>query len=164
MADMGAVQLFALCCLISRLRQVAPVFYDILQPQQVPPPGVTCLDWAEAGATVNARWATPGTPPADAGNHCAQQGNGATATAPFGGQLTSRGTLSYCIDTATRNVSYCHSVRGVPEQVNVQIASPNSVVVGFVTFEAAAPKQPPTVLLSAKVKFCTGSTANSHAS
>ena len=123
-------------------------FYDVLQPHMVPAPGVTCLDWAEAGAEANARWATPGSPPADASAHCAQQGQGATATAPSGGKLTSRGTLSYCIDRATRNISYCHSARGVPEQVNVQIASPDSVVVGFVTFESLPPKQPPAVLLS----------------
>jgi hypothetical protein len=124
------------------------LFYDVLQPHQVPAPGVTCVDWTDVGANFNARWAA-GSPPAGASNHCAQQANGATATAPAGGSPTSRGTLSYCIDAATHNISYCRSAQGVPEQVNVQIASPDSVVVAFVTFEAAPPKQPPTVLLSA---------------
>ena len=126
----------------------AGLFYDVLQPHMLPAPGVTCLDWAAAGAEVNARWATPGSPPAHAAAHCAQQGNGATATAATGGTLTSRGSLSYCIDRATRNISYCRSAQGVPEQVNVQIASPDSVVVGFVTFEPVPPSRPPTLLLS----------------
>ena len=135
--------------LVAAISEVGCLFYDVLQPHQVPAPGITCMEWADAGTVVNARWATPGSPPAGASDHCAQQGNGATATAPTGSQLTSRGTVSYCIDAATRNISYCQSARGVPEQVNVQVASPDSVVVGFVTFEAVAPKQPPTLLLSA---------------
>eukprot|EP00756_Hemistasia_phaeocysticola_P023628 Hpha_TRINITY_DN15904_c0_g2::TRINITY_DN15904_c0_g2_i2::g.74114::m.74114 len=43
---------------------------------------------------------------------------------------------------------YCTHRNGVPEQVNVQIASPDSVVVSWVTFETAAPSKPPTVTAS----------------
>ena len=122
------------------------LFYDVIQPHQLPAEEVTCLPWDEAGDEINSRWATPGLPPASASNHCAQQGNGATATVPNG---SARATSAYCVDRATRNISFCRSALSVPEQVNLQIRSPDSVVVGFVTFEAAAPTAPPTLLLSA---------------
>ena len=40
---------------------------------------------------------------------------------------------------------YCTSAAGVPEQINVQIAGPHTVVVAFVTFEPAPPTNPPIV-------------------
>ena len=43
------------------------------------------------------------------------------------------------------NWNYCTSAPGVPEQINLQIAGPHIVVVAFVTFEPAAPTNPPTV-------------------
>lgn len=116
----------------------ASLFYDVIQPHLRPPPGVICLPWTAAGADVNSRWATPGSPPPTAGNHCAQQANGTGAA---------HATGAYCIDSRTRNRTYCRSMPGVPEQVNLQVASPRSVVVGFVTFEAVPPRAPPTVLL-----------------
>eukprot|EP01060_Flectonema_neradi_P004519 TRINITY_DN12928_c1_g1_i1.p1 TRINITY_DN12928_c1_g1~~TRINITY_DN12928_c1_g1_i1.p1 ORF type:complete len:700 (+),score=168.21 TRINITY_DN12928_c1_g1_i1:49-2100(+) len=42
------------------------------------------------------------------------------------------------------NKGYCVSKKSVPEQINVQIASPTSVVLSFVTFEDSAPTSPPT--------------------
>lgn len=48
------------------------------------------------------------------------------------------------LPAATPRVSgYCLSATAVPEQINLQVASPDSVVVSFVTFEAAAPTRPP---------------------
>ena len=146
------VPVVALLLLACGLHVASGLFYDVLQPHQVPAPGVTCLDWAEAGAEVDNRWAS-GVAPANAANHCAQQGKGAAvstwSTVHTPGQPKGQpAPMSYCIDRATHNVSFCHSVMGVPEQTNVQIASPNSVVVGFVTFEADAPTRPPVALLS----------------
>ena len=43
---------------------------------------------------------------------------------------------------------YCVSGEGVPEQVNVQIAGPDSIVVSFVTFEKEAPVDAPTMMLA----------------
>lgn len=48
--------------------------------------------------------------------------------------------------------AYCRSALGVPEQLNLQIASPDTVVVSWVTFEAAAPKSPPKVFASRSVE------------
>ena len=42
---------------------------------------------------------------------------------------------------------YCTSATGVPEQINLQLAAPDALVVSFVTFEDAAPTAPPTALL-----------------
>ena len=57
---------------------------------------------------------------------------------------------SYCVSKLTGNVTLCTSGHlGIPEQVNVQIAGPDSVVLSFVTFEAAAPTKPPTAKVSA---------------
>jgi hypothetical protein len=45
---------------------------------------------------------------------------------------------------------YCTSKNGVPEQINIQIADPLSVVVSFVTFESAPPQEPPVVTVNNK--------------
>eukprot|EP01061_Rhynchopus_euleeides_P005569 TRINITY_DN147_c0_g1_i2.p2 TRINITY_DN147_c0_g1~~TRINITY_DN147_c0_g1_i2.p2 ORF type:complete len:710 (+),score=299.28 TRINITY_DN147_c0_g1_i2:95-2131(+) len=43
---------------------------------------------------------------------------------------------------------YCTSPLGVPEQINIQIASTDSVVLSFVTFESAAPAGNPTAVVN----------------
>eukprot|EP01060_Flectonema_neradi_P004670 TRINITY_DN13049_c0_g1_i1.p1 TRINITY_DN13049_c0_g1~~TRINITY_DN13049_c0_g1_i1.p1 ORF type:complete len:686 (+),score=141.28 TRINITY_DN13049_c0_g1_i1:34-2091(+) len=55
---------------------------------------------------------------------------------------------------------YCTSLMGVPEQINIQIASPNSVVLSFVTFESATPKSPPTAMVNSTTTTFTGVTHN----
>eukprot|EP01052_Picozoa_sp_SAG31_P042024 SAG31_NODE_6543_length_1982_cov_1.248540_3_plen_184_part_00 len=55
---------------------------------------------------------------------------------------------SYCVSAATDKITLCTSGHGIPEQVNVQIASGDSVVVGFVTYEDADPSDPPVVELN----------------
>ena len=105
-------------------------FYDVIQPHQVPPPGVECLPWDAAGDAVNRQWATPGKIPPNASSFCAQQGNGSESA---------HHSSAYCIDSATRNLTYCESVTGVPEQINVQIASPDSVIVGYVPISTFPP-------------------------
>merc|ERR1711937_747953 len=42
---------------------------------------------------------------------------------------------------------YCTSAPAVPEQINVQIAGPNSVVLSFVTFEAEKRTQAPSAFV-----------------
>jgi hypothetical protein len=54
----------------------------------------------------------------------------------------------YCVSQLTGNVTTCSSRNSVPEQVNVQIASGSSVVVSWVTFEAAPPAAPPVVAVN----------------
>jgi len=52
---------------------------------------------------------------------------------------------------------YCTSVLGVPEQINVQIAGPDTVVVNWVTFEAAAPADAPTAFVGSAAGALTDS-------
>eukprot|EP01047_Picozoa_sp_COSAG01_P049027 COSAG01_NODE_4819_length_4719_cov_3.955628_1_plen_609_part_00 len=54
---------------------------------------------------------------------------------------------AYCVSAVTGKLALCTSGFGVPEQVNVQIASGDTVVIGWVTFEHTAPTAPPVVLL-----------------
>ena len=129
--------------------QVSGLFYDVIQPHQVPPPGVTCEKWENLNATFNQYWRN-GSPPAQAENHCAQQALGSSQNPCVQASLD-HGSIcphSYCIDAATMNQVECQSVDGVPEQINVQIASPDTVVVGWVTHESPAPVNPPTVSFS----------------
>lgn len=44
-------------------------------------------------------------------------------------------------------VGICKPVLGVPEQINLQLATSDTVVVGFVTFESAEPKDPPVAMI-----------------
>ena len=50
--------------------------------------------------------------------------------------------------TAPKAAAYCVSAKAVPEQINLQIASPSAVVVQFVTFEDEVPTAAPTALLT----------------
>lgn len=47
--------------------------------------------------------------------------------------------------------AYCTAPQKVPEQINLQVASPEVAVVGFVTYEDALPAGPPIAKL-AKVR------------
>ena len=63
------------------------------------------------------------------------------------------------LPAATPQLSgYCVSGTGVPEQINLQVASPDAVVISFVTFEAAEPTNPPT----ATVTTATTATSTTH--
>eukprot|EP00035_Acanthoeca_spectabilis_P012813 m.232778 g.232778 ORF g.232778 m.232778 type:complete len:158 (+) comp15723_c0_seq2:1202-1675(+) len=44
-------------------------------------------------------------------------------------------------------VGYCRNPLGVPEQINLQLASEDTVVVAFVTYDAEKPVAPPQVKL-----------------
>jgi hypothetical protein len=64
---------------------------------------------------------------------------------PNGFQHGSTCPLSYCISKTTGDIALCTSAHGVPEQVNIQIAGPDAVVVQWVTFKAVPPVNPPIV-------------------
>jgi hypothetical protein len=132
------------------------LFYDVIAPHLVPPEG-GCVPWSEAGDAVSALWAE-GKPPANAGAFCAQQAKGSTnkTCGPPGHRDVfvnmDHGNVcptSYCMSnrTGTLAVAFCTSALGVPEQINVQIAGPDAVVVQWITHEAAAPADPPVVRL-----------------
>ena len=122
--------------------------YDVIKPHLVPPEG-GCIPWSEAGADVDKFWST-GKPPANAGAYCAQQAKG-SVNATCAQASLGHGSIcptSYCMSKATGKLALCTSALGIPEQVNVQIAGPDAVVVQWITFEKAAPANPPVVNLS----------------
>ena len=131
-------------------------FYDVIESRKVPPPG-GCVDWASL-PEWDRYWAA-GRPPAGIGASCVQHGRGnplepcAHSAQPNDCIRNESGWdqpafgLSYCVSKLTRNMSFCSSALGVPEQINVQIANSSTVVVGWVTFEASAPRKPPMVFL-----------------
>ena len=47
-----------------------------------------------------------------------------------------------------QDFGYCTYAKNVPEQINIQIAGPDSVVVSFVTLEEVPPVAPPVVMWS----------------
>lgn len=124
--------------------------YDVISKHAVPPAG-GCMDWESVPAKHNAFWAE-GKPPADAASYCAQQAKGSANSSCWGNLPGEHGMshgsvcpTSYCVSKVTGEIAFCSSAFGVPEQVNVQIAGPDSVVVQWVTFEQDAPTTPPVV-------------------
>jgi len=67
---------------------------------------------------------------------------------PDDGIWTQRGQYRLFKVAPPRAFGYCVSGAGVAEQINLQIASPDTLVASFVTFEATAPEKPPVVRLS----------------
>ena len=125
------------------------LMYDVIKPHLVPPAG-GCVPWAEAGAAVDKFWAE-GKAPDNAGAFCAQQAKGSVEGTCVQSSL-SHGSIcptSYCMSNSTGKLALCTSANGVPEQVNVQIAGPDAVVIQWITHEAAAPADPPTVRMGA---------------
>ena len=122
------------------------LMHDVLAPHKIPGGACankTCVPWGTLNTTVNSYWQA-GAPIAGAGNQCAQLGNAPGlhqgALNPTG--LGAEGAFCFCDEGKT--VGYCESTAsGVPEQINVQIAAPDVVVLSFVTFEGTAPTRPP---------------------
>ena len=122
--------------------------YDVLSPHLIPPEG-GCKDWADV-PEMDQYWVA-GTPPADAGSACAQQGLGnpnATWSSDMGSGAQAHVISAYCVGKSSGQLEMCTSGKGIPEQVNVQIASGSAVVLSFVTFEDHEPKDPPVAKVS----------------
>ena len=60
--------------------------------------------------------------------------------------------------SAGAGARYCSSANGVPEQINLQLASADSVVVSWITHEATAPQAPPVVELVASTPSASDAT------
>lgn len=84
----------------------------------------------------------------EAGSFCAQPGQAPALTKPspvldpteIGGQ----GAWCVCASGSAKEWDYCQSTSDdVPEQINLQLAGPDTVVVSFVTFDESAPSDPP---------------------
>ena len=105
------------------------LMYDVLAPHKIPGGACArkeCTPWSKLNATIDAFWARGG-PVEGAGALCAQ-----LARSPGYRQL---GTLdpkklggagAFCFCDGGAAVGYCDSqTRGIPEQLNVQIAAPD---------------------------------------
>lgn len=122
--------------------------YDVLSPQLVPPEE-GCKAWSDV-PEMDQYWVA-GKPPAGAGSSCAQQGLGnpnATWGSDMGSGAQAHVISAYCVGKSSGQLQMCTSGKGIPEQVNVQVASGSSVVLSFVTFEDHEPKDPPVAKLS----------------
>jgi hypothetical protein len=123
--------------------------YDVLSKHALPPAG-GCMNWSDVPAKHTAFWAN-GSPPTDAGSFCAQQAKGSAnhscgpIDSPNVGSHGSTCPTSYCVSQTTGEIAFCTSAYGVPEQVNVQIAGPDAVVIQWITFEKVNPATPPIV-------------------
>lgn len=129
-----------------------------------------CAPWAEVAAWREETKATDirdiyasfadGKVPADAANLCAMPGMSSPQMAGNSSwvdhvQSGYAGSFCYCEDKTKRKdevgryaAAYCRAALGVPEQINLQIASATTVVAGFVTFERAFPVDPPVAEIS----------------
>lgn len=132
--------------------------YDVLQPHLLPP-AEGCKLWSDA-PQYDKYWRNITTKTL-AKNYCAQQGKGnpdASWDPDMGTGATAHTVASYCVGKTTNKVQRCSSGKGIPEQVNVQIASGDSVVVNFVTYENSDPTSPPVVMNTATGKSFNGVT------
>ena len=128
------------------LVSAAGLMYDVLAPHKVPGGACAnkvCVPWSSLNRTIDSYWQA-GAPVPGASNICAQLGNapglhqGDLDPQGLGGQ----GAFCFCDNGTT--LGYCDSqATGIPEQINIQIAAPDVVVLAFVTFEGAAPTKPP---------------------
>jgi hypothetical protein len=152
--------------------------YDVLLPQYTPPAECTsgCAAWAAVPET-GPLWAG-GVAPSHASNHCAilaaavdEPREGATPPSMCGGphlgDLVCNGSTSafygpVCVCAAAADdpphavaarppprFATCTAPTSYPEQINLQIAAADVVVISFVTFEALLPAAPPTAQLRA---------------
>jgi hypothetical protein len=133
-------------CFLALATLIQADMYDVIEKYHIPPAG-GCKNWSDVPES-DKYWAE-GKPPSGVGSYCVQQGNGsANSTCSNAGNLRHGAfcPTSFCISQASGELALCTSGDGIPEQVNVQIANNDSVVVGFVTFEKSAPAGPPIAM------------------
>jgi hypothetical protein len=127
--------------------------HDVISPHLLPP-ACGCKKWTDA-PEHDQYWRNPASIKL-AESSCAQQGRGnpnfvydgdrwRSRGVHFGGGAQAHYISAYCVANTTGKLVWCASGFGVPEQVNVQVASHDTVVVGWVTFEHKAPTLPPVV-------------------
>ena len=119
--------------------------HDVISPHLIPPPG-GCKDWSTV-PEQDQYWRDQASIKL-AGSSCVQQGRGNphySFDADMGGGGQAHYVSAYCVSKTTGKLTLCTSGFGIPEQVNVQVASGDTVVVGWVTFEHEAPTAPPVV-------------------
>ena len=131
-------------------RLAASNMYDVTNVPRAAPAicgAAGCARWsalAEDGhtgvtqAAADARWVA-GKAPEDAGSGCAMPGIAAAEES----RMPSSGFLgAWCYCKSSELSGYCQAGEAIPEQINLQIASADTVVVAFVTYEATQSATP----------------------
>eukprot|EP01043_Picozoa_sp_COSAG02_P045689 COSAG02_NODE_4205_length_5628_cov_3.597938_4_plen_523_part_00 len=121
---------------------------DVLFPHYLPPAECVhgCAKWL-AAPPQGEKWNA-----AAAGSTCAIPGEVTGSESADKVANAWGGPFCYCDDgtgKATNTTGYCRSPLSVPEQINLQLANEDTVVVSFVTYELAKPTRPPEVLYTA---------------
>jgi hypothetical protein len=111
---------------------------DVFFPNYAPPAQCVdgCAPWSDAAAG-GALWAS-GTVPKGAGSTCAMPG-AVVGKAVGGPETAAAGPFCYCLRT-NKEAHWCMPKMWIPEQINLQYASADTIVAAFVTYEP----QPPT--------------------
>ena len=132
---------------LSALLLLAPLaarstMYDIVMPAYRPPEGCECAAW---NASTAESWAA-GAVPDDAGSSCAMPA--AIVDGKIGVTTSYSGPWCYCKGSGAP--ATCLAPESTPEQINLQLAEPSVVVVGFVTYEQSVPSDAPMAMFGRK--------------
>ena len=120
---------------------------DVVLPKYLPVEGCTCAKWNNVStdpkeqARIDGYWAN-GKSPSDAENFCAMPAasagefecDGCTVDKIYNSFLG-----PWCFCEETEKETYCVPPKGVPEQINLQIAATDVVVASFVSFDVEIP-------------------------
>eukprot|EP00045_Choanoeca_perplexa_P017855 m.268780 g.268780 ORF g.268780 m.268780 type:complete len:573 (+) comp17656_c0_seq5:211-1929(+) len=120
--------------------------YDVLVDYYDPPSSCAdgCALWSDLASDnctrsqsdVNAKWKS-GQPPSNAARLCGMPANDPGFD----------GAWCYCKNSHSDTWDYCQpKAKPVPEQINLQVAGPDTVTVGFVSFEPVANTHPKAML------------------
>eukprot|EP00040_Diaphanoeca_grandis_P044266 m.11825 g.11825 ORF g.11825 m.11825 type:complete len:626 (-) comp9000_c0_seq1:97-1974(-) len=156
-------RLLQILCVSMVLCETAANMYDVISPWKLPAGKCThgCAAWTEFGNWTKGWWANESLA-AEAGSSCAQLANapGLSKPAPVLDPTGVGGVGAWCFCAAApgleRTMStiadmptfdYCENPLDYPTQINIQIASPTTVVLSFVTFETVAPDASPIGLV-----------------
>jgi len=134
--------------------------YDVIMPSYIPGCPSGCAAWSSVGQPE--LWAD-GTVPADAANHCAMPAaqSGAhecdCAEKDADTYMTDSYAGPWCFcasgkhgEAASPDKAYCTPPPSHVEQLNLQLAAPDTVVASFVTYESL-PTSPPIAMLGTSV-------------
>eukprot|EP00658_Telonema_sp_P-2_P008830 TRINITY_DN13341_c0_g1_i2.p1 TRINITY_DN13341_c0_g1~~TRINITY_DN13341_c0_g1_i2.p1 ORF type:complete len:562 (-),score=46.84 TRINITY_DN13341_c0_g1_i2:35-1720(-) len=127
----------------------AGLMYDLIEPDLMPTCTSGCAKWSSLNGTIQSWW-SKGVVPGEASNHCAQLAlaPGLLHPTPVLDPTGAGSQGAFCFCDGTEEYAYCKSPLGRPEQINLQLAGPDVVVVSFVTFEATRPQSAPLARLA----------------
>lgn len=131
--------------------------YDVFMPSYTTICPHGCMPWSSVPnqTMVSAMFQGGTDAVAKAGSDCAMPANHAGDNECDCGQKDGdtyifdsyEGPWCFCNNPEKGNPAmYCNPPKATPEQINLQVASPSVVVVGFVTYEDSTPTDPPVAM------------------